>query len=331
MKIPYDVNTESKTCLQLHSNSFDAALKTLEEKKMEQPSVRSTKRASSESSLIRLRRRDKLCFTKSHDFPTVENAVSHFKRKLDGDGLVAVSVPLNRRSSFLDNSDEHRLKYHHRSVDEIEKMSHNSERLRTVLDEEIDLDYIDIVYEANKPTKQRYMSLSCVPPQMPKFATRTIKLRQPADSRESSAKERNEESDEINMLKHLQSDRLSTSQESSKFIENVTKRHINSTGYLTNNIPWGSNNSISLETRKSDRTFKSDPTTDHSKTETRRSDRSFRTDHIPEHPNTAHRLSYFRKTNGLIGAVNRANTREMQRVLRYSKYVNQAFRVKDNI
>lgn len=297
-------NSDNKACLPLRNNNLEVALQTLDERRMEQPSLRSTKRASSESSLIRLRRRDKLPLTKAYDFPSVENAVKHFKRKLDGEGLVAVSVPLNHRSSFLDIGDEHRLKYHHRSVDEIEKMSYNSERLRTVLDEEIDLDYIDIVYEANKPTKQRYMSLSCAPPIKPNYFPRTIKLQQRSDSRESRGRGRD---DNEAMLNSFQGE---CSNETKMKSEHVSRRGLDALGLYKNNTPLSSSMTKLIETRGSDR--------------------SFRSEHIPDHPNKAHRLSYLRKTNGIIGAVNRANTREMQRVLRYSKYVNEAFRVNGN-
>lgn len=289
---------------------------------MDQTSVSSsrwTKRASSESSLLRIKRRENNTLTTPGNyFPSVENAVKHFRRKMDGPRVVSVSIPLNKRQSFSDGCDEHRLKYHHRSSDELEKMSQNSERLRTVIDEEIDLDYIDIVYEANKPSKQRYISLSCAPPLMPKYFSRQIKLQQRIDSRETSAKEGHERTQDTN---NNVPDHTSSNDE---FINTATDAETTDGKYYR---PINNKISVHIEYRTDNSVKQHDNSNIPDKHASPKV--STRTRGNIDPFKSPHRYSYYCKSNGFIGGVNRANTRDMRKVFRYSKHINQNYRAKN--
>ncbi|CAC5416236.1 unnamed protein product [Mytilus coruscus] len=284
---------------------------------MEQSFIRPFKRASSESSLHRVNHRENSNLSAPLNyFPSVDNAVRHFKGKTDAPKVVAISVPLNKRQSFLDNSDEHRLKYHHRSVDELEKISKNTERLRTVFDEEIDLDYIDIVYETNKPSKQHYLSLSCAPPSMPKSISRRIKLQQRTDSRDGSAKSKNwdkcfDETHELPVVLNCTDELLNRTTNSQPTTSKVGWRKVTNSNEV--HIEVQSDKSIS-NAYNHGRHF---------------SAKSTYTDVNPDPFSTAHRLSYFRKTHGFAGGFNRANTKDVQKMLRYSKYINPNFKHKN--
>lgn len=278
-----------------------------------------TKRASSESSLLRMKRRENNTLTtRENYFPSVENAVKHFRRKMDGPRVVSVSIPLNKRQSFADGFDEHRLKYHHRSVDELEKMSHNSERLRTVIDEEIDLDYIDIVYEANKQSTQRRISLSCAPPLMSKYFSRQIKLQQRIDSPESSAKGGSERTQDTNSYVPNQTssnDEFINTAEDTESTDSKYYRPINNK--ISVHIEYRTDNSVKQHDNSNMPDKHASP-----KVSTR-----IRGNIDPLQ--SPHRYSYYCKSAGFIGGVNRANTRDMRKVFRYSKHINQNFRAKN--
>lgn len=298
-------------------DSFGSILKTIVYDNMDQSFVRPSKRASSESSLHRVNHRENSTLSAPLNyFPSVDNAVRQFKGKTDAPKVVAISVPLNKRQSFLDNSDEHRLKYHHRSVDELEKISKNTERLRTVFDEEVDLDYIDIVYETNKPSKQHHLSLSCAPPLMPKYISRRIKLQQRTDSRDGSAKSRND-------------DKCFDESHEFPVVLNCTDEILNRTSNshpTSSKVGWrkvANSNEVGIEVQ-------SDKSNSNAYNYGRHfSAKSSHTDVNPDPFSTAHRLSYFRKTHGFAGGFNRANTKDVQKMLRYSKYINPNFKHKN--
>jgi hypothetical protein len=52
------------------------------------------------------RRENNTLTTRGNYFPSVENAVKHFRRKMDGLRVVSVSIPLNKRQSFADGFDK---------------------------------------------------------------------------------------------------------------------------------------------------------------------------------------------------------------------------------
>lgn len=116
------------------------------------------------SNKMRARHRDNLFLDETTVLlPSIQNAVDHFRKTMKRQKSNLIRLPSLIKGNEDFNSTG-RIKYQHRSNEELTRNSENWDRLRYILHEENVSNSIDLVFEANKPTGSPLHFLECSPP-----------------------------------------------------------------------------------------------------------------------------------------------------------------------
>lgn len=105
--------------------------------------------------------------------PSIQNAVDHFRKNMKRQKSNLLRLP-----SLIKGNDDinygGRIKYQHRSTEEMVRNSENWDKLKFIMHEENVANSIDLVFEANKPTGSVLDMLDCSPPLVSKSETDQI-------------------------------------------------------------------------------------------------------------------------------------------------------------